>query len=360
MIQEQLKPLAGEIDRIYSSGGIQPRLLFSLTIKNPNSCGFDFANIRGSLYVEFSEHSDMAASQLGRFITDLTMERTGSPSIQPGDQNSLTLYLPVPITLLWELEEARNGLNLSFQIHLAYTLMERISLEAVALRVQSGELQGDSGRGFLAYVVAKSVWDDLLKNLGYSSELRATQKSITKIIEDIEEAKKKAEQWAEDTKQASMITAENTLSKVHQLEEKRLAKAARPWIAATLASGGVGVWVIQIFLHQSLMPQFGVSQAVLRVGVLSLIGYGFGSWFRLYKSYKHLELMSRHRANIGQTFAALLTAQPSPDAKNLLAGITAHQMVNFGAFGLAGKDTEDHQITTLVESMKSLIDTKRP
>jgi hypothetical protein len=178
------------------------------------------------------------------------------------------------------------------------------------------------------------------------------------MLDDIGQAKKQAEQWAEDTKVASMVSAENALARVHLAEESKLRRAARPWLVATLAAAAAAGAAIWIFLLHSLSSQFGIPQAILRVGALGVIGYGFATCFRLYRSYKQLELVSRHRANIGQTFAALLTAQPSADAKNMLAGIAAHQMMNFGATGLTGKDGDDHDIAGLMEVIKNLADKK--
>jgi hypothetical protein len=118
MSQEQLTALAGKIDRIYGSRGIQPRLHFGVTITNKNAVPFEILSVRASLYVEFHDSADASASQLGHYLGDLVIDNfSGNPVIQPGDQNFWTLYLPFPLPLFSELEQARESKNLSFQIN---------------------------------------------------------------------------------------------------------------------------------------------------------------------------------------------------------------------------------------------------
>jgi len=361
MPQEQLKPLVGKIDRIYGEGGIQPKLHFSISVNNKNDAAFDLLSIRADLYVEFMQSADMSPSQIGRYLGNLIMQIfPTSPSISPGENNPWDLYLPLPLPLFSELEQAREGHNLSFQISASYVALER-SAEGQAGRTLSTELTRSQPGSLtaLTYQVAKSQWEDDLKALGYARELGETRQNITKFLGNIAEAKRQAEQWASDAKIASMVTAENALAKVHAAEESKLRKSAWPWFAATIAAAAAIGTLISIFLQHSWGSQFGVPQAILRVGALAVLGYVFAACFRLYRSYKHLELISRHRANIGQTLAALLTAQPSPEAKNVLAGIAAHQMMSFGGISLTGKESDDHEISALIEFLKNLPEYKK-
>lgn len=361
MPQENLKPFVGKIDRIYGEGGIQPKLHFAISVNNKNEAGFDLLSVRADLYVQFLQTVDMAPSQLGSYLGNLVMQSfPATPAINPGENNPWDLYLPLPLPLFSELEQARENLNLSFQIIASCVALERAA-DAKGVRILNNELTRAQGGSLaaLTYSVAKSQWEDTLKALGYSKELGETRQNIAKFLGDIAEAKRQAEQWSADTKIASMVTAENALAKVHAAEEKKLRKAAWPWLVATIAAAAGVAILIWVFLEHSWGSQFGVPQALLRVGALGVLGYVFAACFRLYRSYKHLELISRHRANIGQTLAALLTAQPSPEAKNVLAGIAAHQMMSFGGVNLTGKESDEHEISPLIELLKNLPEYKK-
>jgi len=308
------------------------------------------------LYVEFTDRTDTVTSQLGKFVGDLVMDRGWNTSIQPGEQNLWSLYLPVSFSLFAELEEARQGLNLSFQINLSCTLIERPTEGITASEIRSVEISGVIGSTqFIQVVVAKSEWGDLSKTLGYSGEEVATRKTYIQMLEDIRKAKEQAEQWAADAKLASMVTADKTLATVHEVEEKKLRTGVIRWMLSTFAcvAAVIGLFIYFFFQH------LGIAETILRIAALSFTFYGLTACLRMYKSFKQLELQSRHRANIGRTFGAMLAAQPSDEAKNVLAGITAHQMVNFGGSGFAGKDADEQQMSAVLEVLKSLFETKK-
>src|SRR5438270_710371 len=126
MTQEPLKPFVGKIDRIYGEGGIQPKLHFSISVNNKNEAAFELLSIRADLYVEFLQTADMTPSQLGRYLGSLlTQSFPTSPSIHPGENNFLELYVPLPLPLFSEFEQARENHNLSFQISASCVAIER-------------------------------------------------------------------------------------------------------------------------------------------------------------------------------------------------------------------------------------------
>jgi hypothetical protein len=357
---EQLTQLSGKVEGIYSESGLQPRLLFAVRVTNTNPVGLDATNIRARVHLEFTDKSGGGISQLGRFLGDLSQETYSSNSINPGD-SFWRLYLTLPLPLFSELEEARQGKNLAFQVHVACTVIERNAAGGVGSRILAAEVNGGNpgGNQFLNYPVAKSDWDEIVNGLGYTEPLRATRQTIAGMVADIGRAKQQAERFAEDAKLASTATAVTSLSTVYAEEEKKLGGSARLWIFATCLAALVAIALICFFVLESKGAQFGVPQAVLRVGALSVAAYGFALCLKNFNAYRHLQLLNRHRSNIGQTFAALLTAQPSPQAKDVLAAVTADQMVNFGRFSLTGKDTEENQTASMIEIAKSFLDTKK-
>jgi hypothetical protein len=358
---EQLTQLSGTVDAIYAESGFQPRLLFNIKVTNRNPVSLNAVNIRARLHVEFTDRGGGGIPQLGRFLGDLAQETYSSNSINPGD-NYWRVYAILPLPLFSELEEARQGKNPVFQINIACTVIERNAAGELGSRTLAAEVNGGNpgGNQFLSYPVARSDWDEIVNGLGYTDALRATRQTIAGMVADIGRAREAAEGFAEAAKLASTATAVTSLSTVYAQEEKKLGGSARLWVCATSLAALVAIGLIGFFVYESKGRQFGVPQAILRVGALSIAAYGFALCLKNFNAYRHLQLLNRHRANIGQTFAALLTAQPSPQAKDVLAAVTADQMVNFGRFSLTGKDTEENQAASMLEIAKAFLDTKRP
>jgi hypothetical protein len=114
----------------------------------------------------------------------------------------------------------------------------------------------------------------------------------------------------------------------------------------------MGFYVFESFR----VSQFTVSQTIVRVTVLGLLFAGFGLCMRSYNAYQHLELLNRHRVNVGKTFEVFKAAQPSDKAKDVLAAITAQEMIDFGRGNFPGKDATESQLSLVTEVFKNLIE----
>ena len=80
----------------------------------------------------------------------------------------------------------------------------------------------------------------------------------------------------------------------------------------------------------------------------------------MYEGYSHLEVVNRHRVNIGRTFEAFKAAQPTERAREVMAAITAEHMLAFGKSGLISKDPSvQTPISGFSDLMKALLSDRR-
>jgi hypothetical protein len=360
MDQEPITQLTGKIENLFAEGGVQPRLRFSVNVNNKNKCGFELANVTARLHVQFEEEGGRLAGGLGSYVGDVTRE-IQSNSLQPGDQNSLMFYIPIPFAVFAEIENSRGDKNVVLQMNIAYVVIQRTTGGELGQRFLATELndQRSGGNQFLAYSVPKSQWEGLLKTLGYSKELGASKQTLLKLVEDARCAKDLAEEYARDAKAASSLTAVTTLSQAYHDEAIALNITSRWWLISAFFLALLATALMVFYVYESFAREFTTGQTVLRVFVLAAVFAGLGLCLRYYSNYKHLQLLNRHRVNIGRTFEALKAVQPSDEAKNLLAAITAEQMVNFGRVTLQGKDASETQFSIVAELLKTFIERQK-
>ena len=111
------------------------------------------------------------------------------------------------------------------------------------------------------------------------------------------------------------------------------------------------------YVSASLADKFTLPGAVIRVIVIAAIFGAFTMCLRIYEAYRHLEVVNRHRVNIGRTFEAFKAAQPTEKAKEVMAAITADNMLAFGKSGFGGKDSPNQgPLAGATELVKAILD----
>jgi hypothetical protein len=184
---------------------------------------------------------------------------------------------------------------------------------------------------------------ELLTEWGYSSTRRdatkALTKELTKLIQETRQAKQQAEEAAAGAKQAAQLTAVTSLSEAYLEESKVLGKRSRTLGVISLVIAAGGTLAMIFYARQSMTDNFNLPEAVIRAVVIAAIFGAFTLCLRIYEAYRHLEVVNRHRVNIGRTFEAFKAAQPTEKAKEVMAAITADNLLAFGKSGFGGKDS---------------------
>jgi hypothetical protein len=327
-------------------------------VNNKNNAPFELINVIGRVFIQFTERGAGFSGGLGFYIGEGIREGS-SATIGPGDQNYLNLYVAFPFDLVNEIEEMRNGRDLSFQISVVYTMVERSQASELGSRFLTAEMVDPKGGGnqYLFYLVPTSVWDLLLKQLGYSEELRASRQTLLTAVRNARQAEEEATAAARATKEAANLTAVTTLAQAFKEEADNLKKRSTKWLVAAIIVAGTTIMLMLVYVLESFhIKEFTPSQTLLRVAVLAVIFGGFGLCMRTYNAYQHLELLNRHRVNIGKTFDVFIQSQPSDHAKDVLAALTAERMINFGRGTFPGKEAPDSQLSLVSDLIKSLVE----
>lgn len=97
--------------------------------------------------------------------------------------------------------------------------------------------------------------------------------------------------------------------------------------------------ITQCYFAQDPTPHGFLRHRSYERSVLAVIFGAFTLCLRIYEAYRHLEVVNQHRVNIGRTFEAFKAAQPTDGAKEIMAAMTAENMLTFGKSGFAGKDS---------------------
>jgi len=112
-----------------------------------------------------------------------------------------------------------------------------------------------------------------------------------------------------------------------------------------------------LYVRQSMNDKFSVPEAIIRAVVIAAIFGLFTLCLRIFEAYRHLEVVNRHRVNIGRTFQAFKEAQPTERAKEVMAAITADNMLAFGKSGFAGKDSPNQgPLAGAAELIKAILE----
>jgi hypothetical protein len=354
---ENISQLIGRIEEVNSQAGITPRLRFSIVVNNKNKTPFELLNLSARVYLQFSERSNQLPTGLGFYISEAVREGS-SATIGPGDQNYLNLYVSLPFELVSEIEEARKGLDLSFQLNVVYTMVERTQALELTNRFLTAELADPKvgGNQFLFFSVPKSLWDTLLKQVGYSGELRASRETLLSAVRNARQAEDEATSAARAAKEAASSTAVTMLAQAFDHEATILKATSKRWLWAVLSLACLIIGLLLFYVVESFITRdFTIGQTVVRVTALGILFGGIGLCIRTYNAYQHLELLNRHRVNIGKTFDLFIQSQPSEGAKDVLAAFTAERMINFGG-GFPGKEGPESQLSFMTDLVKNLID----
>ena len=129
----------------------------------------------------------------------------------------------------------------------------------------------------------------------------------------------------------------------------------------SLVIAAVGAVAMIFYVRQSTTDKFTLPEAVIRAVVIAAIFGVFTLCLRIYEAYRHLEVVNRHRVNIGRTFEAFKAAQPTEKAKEIMAAITADNMLAFGKSGFGGKDSPNQgPLAGATELIRAMLEKQGP
>jgi hypothetical protein len=336
--------VTGRIESFGAQGGLKPFLRLNVTIKSAFDSAIDLMSVNARVNVLFSEKERAVASIPNTYVGDANVE-WHSRMFGPGDSNSLTFLWPVDFDLLGGIEDIRQNHDVDLSLWITFNGIERQQSQApVSGRAVAGEIfDARTNTQGVTVTIAKSRWMELLTEWGYSPTRRdATQeltKELTKLIQETRQAKQQAEEAAAGAKQAAQLTAVTSLSEAYLEESKVLGKRSRTWGVISLVIAAGGTLAMIFYVRQSMTDNFNLPEAVIRAVVIAAIFGAFTLCLRIYEAYRHLEVVNRHRVNIGRTFEAFKAAQPTEKAKEVMAAITADNLLAFGKSGFGGKDS---------------------
>lgn len=220
--------------------------------------------------------------------------------------------------------------------------------QAMNLRVEDNQFHNQRNKLLSEF---RAIWNQAGSLRGHAFALKGKavdalmQEASSKLglLEDVTakatKAREDAEQAARKAMEAAQLTAVSKLAGAYSEEAKEHRNRARWWggfSIITLLGAGI---VVTIFVLESLTrASFSLSQAILRVAVVGILYGIFHLCLRTHQAYRHLEVVNRHRVNIGRTFEAFLAAQPTQRGKEIIGILTAQNMLPFGRSGLLAKD----------------------
>jgi len=356
---EPFQQLSGRIESIsVFPSEIQPRLRFVINVNNRNKSQLLLINAAVRLHADFPEEGAGSAG-LGPYVTDGTLDRSFSPiQITTGDSTTLTVTVPFPFDICSQFEQARANREPIFQLNFVYTVVPPDSNE-----YQTAELgpYGTSGNQYLPYPVPTSTWQKLLTAMGYDDTVLFTTGTLKAAVQEALQAKSNAQDAARATKEASSVTGVLTLAQAYLEEAATLEITSHRWLWAALIPAALFIFLIAVYVVESFrIPQFTVSQTLVRIVGLAVLFGGFSLCMRNYSAYQHLLLLNRHRVNIGKTFEVFKAAQPTDKAKEVLAAIAAQELIDFGRTNFPGKDSTENQMSLVSELIKNLIEKPKP
>jgi hypothetical protein len=328
-----------QIEEIAPQTGLKPLLRINVTLISKYDSAFDLMTVNSKVEILFSEK--------GRVVPDIPTNYVGealvewrSRTVAPGDGSSITLHLPVDFELLGGIEEIRQGHDVEVKLWITFNGIERQTPGTIGQRVVAGEIMDAryNSQGVSA-TIAKSKWMEFLNEWQYSPSQKNAAKELSKTILEAQQAKREAEEAAKAAKEAAQLTAVTSLSQAYVDEARVLGNRSWVWAVISLLVAIAGAYSMVFYVRQSMSDKFTLPEAVIRGAVLAVIFGAFTLCLRIYEAYRHLEVVNRHRVNIGRTFEAFKAAQPTDRAKEIMAAITAENMLAFGKSGFAGKDS---------------------
>lgn len=349
--------LGGRIEEFSAQTGLKPVLWLTLALNSKYDSTFDLTSVASRTYVAFSEGGQFpqtGTNYIGEAYVDGPLG-----TILPGDMGSLRIFIPIDFEILDGIEDLRAGRDVVISLSVAFKGTERRQDGTMGARTVGGYIVDTRGSGQpqVSIAIAKSRWEEVLKSCGYSKTIREPQRELKKTIEEAREAKRQAEEAAKAAREASGLTAVAGLSQAYQEEATVLARRSLYWLALSAAIAGFGVYLMSKYVAASLDDEFTLPGAVIRVIVIAAVFGAFTMCLRIYEAYRHLEVVNRHRVNIGRTFEAFKAAQPTEKAKEVMAAITADNMLAFGKSGFGGKDSPNQgPLGGATEIVKAILD----
>lgn len=331
--------ILGRIEDFAPRTGLKPQLQVNVTLISKYDSPIDLLNVSSRAQVFFKEKGQTVSSIPTNYIGDALIEWR-SRTVIPGDGNSITLLVPVDVDLLGGIEDVRQGYDVEIQLWTTFNGIERQPQGTIGQRVVAGDILDSryNAQGVLG-TIAKSRWVELLSEWRYSPEKRREAEELSKTIREAQEAKRQAEEAAAAAKEAAHLTAVTSLSEAYLGETRVLGRRSLVWAGISLLVALAGIYSMVFYVRQSMSDKFTLPEAVIRGAVLAVIFGAFTLCLRIYEAYRHLEVVNRHRVNIGRTFEAFKAAQPTDRAKEIMSAITAENMLAFGKSGFAGKDS---------------------
>lgn len=360
-----MNQLSGRIEGLVARPGFRLDLQFQVSIFNPNDAGVDLTWITARTAIAFFDMSkeppSSEARNLGSGFPDYAL-----PSFAPSGRNTLIVSLPVDTKLIADIEDERKERDVALYLYLNYTAATR-NREGILASHFSGSIADERyGGQAVIFIVPRSLWQQTLQRFPIPSidtlkDLSRTIAETRAAKTEAEQAAKAAEEAAKAAKDAATLTAVTNLAQAYQEEAETFKKRSLIWalLCVLIAVGIAGG--IYVFIKESLTlgANFSVSIAVLRAVVLAVAFGIFSLCLRVYESYRHLEVVNRHRVNIGRTFEAFKAAQPTERAQEIMSAITAENMLAFGKSGFAPKDSPNQSpLTDFSDLMKSVLEKK--
>jgi hypothetical protein len=331
--------ILGRIEEFATRSGLKPLLQTNVALISKYDSAIDLMAVNSRVSVLFSEKGRAVSSIPTAYIGDAHIEGR-LRTVLPGDGNSITLLLPVDFDLLGGIEDIRQGHDVDISLWVTFEGIERQTQGTIGQRVVGGEIfDARNNTQWVSGTIAKSKWTEFLNEWGYSPSQRDASKELSKTIREAQEARRQAEEAAMAAKEAAHLTAVTSLSEAYSDEAKVLRKRSLYWAAIMLLVAAVGSLAMVLYVRESMTDKFTLPEAVIRAVVIAVIFGVFTLCLRIYEAYRHLEVVNRHRVNIGRTFEAFKAAQPTEKAKEIMAAITADNMLAFGKSGFAGKDS---------------------
>ncbi|MGH9643766.1 MAG: hypothetical protein ACRD3Q_15260 [Terriglobales bacterium] len=166
---------------------------------------------------------------------------------------------------------------------------------------------------------------------------------------------------AKGAKEAASFTVVSGLAQAYSEECTALRSRSRIWALISAGVAGCGAFLMYAYATESLHGSLSAAATALRAVIIAAIFGALTLCIRIYESYLHLEVVNRHRVNIGRTFEAFKNAQPTERSKEIMSAITAEHMLAFGKSGFAPKDSPNQgPLPGVTELIKAIAEKKNP
>src|ERR1700733_1121206 len=330
----------GRIELFNAQGGLVPRLRITVELTNKGDYAIDLVSMLSRTFVNFSENDRPQDMSMGEYLNEAYLDSNLTFTMTTTAPTPLNLLLPLDFDLLGGIEERRRGRDVVINLGLRVIGRERLSDGQPGTRTPAIDVADSrTSSTYLTGVIAKSTWEDFLKQWKHPSGVGDPAKRIAEALEGAREARRQAEEAANAAKSASELTAVIGLADAYSKEASVLWRRSVGWLIISLLVACLGAFVMYRFVSESLDAKFSLPEATVRAVVIAAIFGVFTLCLRIFEAYCHLEVVNRHRVNIGRTFEAFKAAQPTERAKEIMSAITADNLLAFGKSGFGGKDS---------------------